>query len=81
MTCMDIWLFICIDIVVFSLVEYTVLLYILLADEDMVAGGKKTRKVALCRKIDYFARRIFLGLEILIVGGYFYWVFAQSHAL
>ena len=77
MTCMDIWLFICMDIVVFSLVEYTVLLYILLTDDNVVAGDK-TRKVMLCRKIDYYARRIFPAVEILTVVGYFYWVFANT---
>ena len=62
----------CILYVVMELLEYTVILYILLTDDKVVPESEKKSKLVLCRKIDAWARKIFLALDILMVGTYCY---------
>ena len=62
----------CILYVVMELLEYTVILYILLTDDKVVPECEKKSKLVLCRKIDAWARKIFLALDILMVGTYCY---------
>ena len=69
---MDVWLLGCILYVVMQLLEYTMILYILLKDDKVVLESEKKSKLAMCRKIDSWARKIFLALDILMVGAYFY---------
>ena len=72
MTLMDVWLLLCILYVVMQLLEYTVILYILLTDDKNVLESKKEEKLMMCRKIDSWARKFFLALDILMVGAYYY---------
>ena len=75
MTLMDVWLLGCILYVVMQLLEYTMILYILLKDDKVVLESEKKSKLAMCRKIDSWARKIFLALDILMVGAYFYGIY------
>ena len=72
MTLMDKWLVICILYVVMELMEYTVLLYILLTDDKVNPNGEKESKILMCRRIDSWARKGFLALNILMLGAYSY---------
>ena len=72
MTLMDKWLVICILYVVMELMEYTVLLYILLTDDEVNPEGEKESKILMCRRIDSWARKGFLALNILMLGAYSY---------
>lgn len=72
---MDVWLLGCILYVVMQLLEYTMILYILLKDDKVVLESEKKSKLAMCRKIDSWARKIFLALDILMVGAYFYGIY------
>ena len=69
---MDVWLLLCILYVVMQLLEYTVILYILLTDDKNVLESEKKEKFMMCRKIDSWARKFFLALDILMVGAYYY---------
>ena len=72
MTLMDVWLLLCILYVVMQLLEYTVILYILLTDDKNVLESEKKEKLMMCRRIDSWARKFFLALDILMVGAYYY---------
>ena len=69
---MDVWLLLCILYVVMQLLEYTVILYILLTDDKNVLESEKKEKLMMCRRIDSWARKFFLALDILMVGAYYY---------
>ena len=69
---MDVWLLLCILYVVMQLLEYTVILYILLTDHKNVLESEKKEKLMMCRRIDSWARKFFLALDILMVGAYYY---------
>ena len=60
----------CILFVVLQLLEYTVILYILLTDDKVVLESEKKSKLMMCRKIDSWSRKVFLALDILMVGAY-----------
>ena len=74
MTLMDKWLVICILYVVMQLMEYTVLLYVLLTDDEGNPESEKEYKILMCRRIDSWARKGFLALNILMLGAYSYFV-------
>ena len=65
MTCMDIWMLLCILVVFFSMLEYAVVL--VFTFREKVDARRRN-------KIDYWALWVFIGLEVLTAGTYFYGV-------
>ena len=81
---MDIWMLICMGFVASAQFEYAMLLNIRFGKLNGIRNaGEKLRKAeeaseGKCRKIDWFAMRIFLVVYILTVGSYFYNVCSKS---
>lgn len=78
---MDAWLLLCMIFVALALFEYAVQLAIRYrgmrekskkAVEDLEKESKE-----MCRKIDRWALRIFVGLDVLVIVTYFYFVSQQ----
>ena len=65
MTCMDIWMLLCILLVFFAMLEYAVVL---------VIGFREKVDPQKRNKIDYWALWVFMGLEFLTACTYFYCV-------
>ena len=65
MTCMDIWMLLCILLVFFAMLEYAVVLVIGFREKV----DPKTRN-----KMDYWALWVFMGLEVMTASTYFYCV-------
>ena len=72
MTCMDIWLLLCMAIVFLAVAEYALILGICYGKKKET--DKKGARHELAGKIDLWAKKIFLGLYILTVCIYFYCV-------
>ena len=70
MTLMDMWILGCILYLVMQLLVYTVNLYILLKGDKEGHEDEKKSKMMICRKIDSWARRAFLVLDIIMIGAY-----------
>ena len=70
MTLMDMWILGCILYLVMQLLVYTVNLYILLTDDKVGHEGEKKSKIVLCCKIDSWARKGFLVLDVIMIGAY-----------
>ena len=79
---MDIWLLLCMSFVFLALAEYAVILAIRFGQTKIAPKvDKKNNEVAvkqLCRMIDSWALRIFIGLDIFSVGTYFYCVYSYN---
>ena len=71
MNCMDIWLLLCIISVFLAMLEYAIVMVITIRE----ILPKKS-----CVKIDYWALRVFVGLDILAAIIYFYCVSDFSNA-
>ena len=69
MTLMDMWILGCILYLVMQLLVYTVLLYILFLDDKECHEGEKICP-KICPKIDSWARKAFLVLDIIMIGAY-----------
>ena len=67
---MDMWILGCILYLVMQLLVYTVNLYILLKDDKEGDEDEKNSKMVICRKIDAWARKAFLVLDIIMIGAY-----------
>ena len=78
---MDAWLLLCMIFVALALFEYAVQLAI--RYRGMREKSKKPlddiekESKEICRKIDRWALRIFVGLDVLVVASYFYFVSQQ----
>ena len=74
MTFMDIWLLLCMGIVLLAVAEYAMLLGMSMGKK----GKTYTDRHDLARKIDSWAMKIFIGLYFLTVGTYFYSVYSYA---
>ena len=73
---MDTWLMICMGIVFLAVAEYAVLLG--MTNGKLVKSDEeKAAKHDLAKKIDSWALKIFIGLYVLIVGTYSYWIYCN----
>ena len=70
MTLMDMWILGCILYLEMQLLVYTVNLYILLTDDKVGHEMEKKSKIVSCHKIDSWARKAFLVLEVIMIGAY-----------
>ena len=71
MTYMDIWMLLCILSVFLAMLEYAIV---------MVVTIKEMLPKKSCVKIDYWALRVFMGLDILAAFTYLYCVSSLSNA-
>ena len=80
MTYMDIWLLLCMAFVFLALAEYAAILALRFGQKkNKVHDKDMDEEEAIknrCRMIDSWALKIFIGLDILAMGTYFYCVYA-----
>ena len=76
MTCMDIWLLLCMGFVFLAQAEYAAILGIRFGQRDDPNEKHERASKKKCGKIDSWALKIFIGLYILVLGTYFYCVYS-----
>ena len=79
MTALDVWLFLCMNVVAFALFEYAMLLAIRFGKQNEIRrsiSGDKDEPVVVgkCLKIDHYALRGFLVYYAVLLGAYITWV-------
>ena len=77
MTCMDIWLLLCMGFVFLALAEYAVILGIRFNQKRALDEKCEKYLKLRCGNIDCWALKIFIGLYILVVGAYFYCIYSN----
>ena len=70
MTCMDIWLLLCMGMVFLAVAEYALILR--MCYRNWNETDKKRERLEMAKKIDSWAIKIFIGLYIMTVSTYFY---------
>ena len=82
MTCMDMWLLLCMGFVLLALGEYAVILRIRFPRNsepyEKLKGKRETDLKKKCSNIDSWALKIFMGLNMFVVGIYFYCVYSYE---
>ena len=73
---LDIWLLLCVIFVALALFEYAILLAIRFGkqnnkiNDNMTGNDAADKAIAKCRKIDRYALRVFLALNVVTVCTY-----------
>ena len=81
-TALDVWMGVCVLFLVLAIFEYSLLLGIRFGKQSKInadnKGDKNLKADKLCLKIDRYALRIFVPLQILTIGTYFYHYYTVS---
>ena len=76
MTALDVWMLSCVMHLVLSIFEYALLLGIRYGKQFKIntnkKGSRNDKTERMCLTIDRYALRVFVALQLLTVGTYFY---------